>query len=79
MEYKIYVKIYIYEEWNLLEFFNWYNLRRARKNVRPAVRMLDARADNNNNNKKKKKKKKNKNNNNIQLYLSRVALDSIKY
>ena len=86
MEYKIYVKIYIYEEWNLLEFFNWYNLRRARKNVRPAVRMLDARADNNNNNnnnnnnkKKKKKKKKNKKNNNIQLYLSRVALDSIKY
>ena len=81
MEYKVYVKIYIYEEWNLLEFFNWYNLRRARKNVRPAVRMLDARADNNNNNnnKKKKKKKKNKNNNNIQLYLSRVALDSIKY
>ena len=82
MEYKIYVKIYIYEEWNLLEFFNWYNLRRARKNVRPEVRMLDARADNNNNNnnnKKKKKKKKNKNNNNIQLYLSRVALDSIKY
>ena len=80
MEYKIYVKIYIYEEWNLLEFFNWYNLRRARKNVRPAVRMLDARADNNNNNNnKKKKKKKNKNNNNIQLYLSRVALDSIKY
>ena len=81
MEYKIYVKIYIYEEWNLLEFFNWYNLRRARKNVRPAVRMLNARADNNNNNnnKKKKKKKKNKNNNNIQLYLSRVALDSIKY
>ena len=50
----------------------------GRKNVRPAVRMLDARADNNNNNnnnnKKKKKKKKN-----IQLYLSRVALDSIKY
>ena len=77
------MKIYIYEEWNLLEFFNWYNLRRARKNVRPAVRMLDARADNNNNNnkkkKKKKKKKKNRNNNNIQLYLSRVALDSIKY
>ena len=85
MEYKIYVKIYIYEEWNLLEFFNWYNLRRARKNVRPEVRMLDTRADNNNknnnnnNNNKKKKKKKNKNNNNIQLYLSRVALDSIKY
>ena len=86
MEYKIYVKIYIYEEWNLLEFFNWYNLRRARKNVRPEVRMLDARADNNNknnnnnnNNNKKKKKKKNKNNNNIQLYFSRVALDSIKY
>ena len=54
----------------------------GRKNVRPAVRMLDARAEdnnnnnnNNNNNKKKKKKKKN----NIQLYLSRVALDSIKY
>ena len=52
----------------------------GRKNVRPAVRMLDARAEdnnnnnNNNNNKKKKKKKKN-----IQLYLSRVALDSIKY
>ena len=87
MEYKIYVKIYIYEEWNLLEFFNWYNLRRARKNVRPEVRMLDARADNNNknnnnnnnNNNKKKKKKKKKKKNNIQLYLSRVALDSIKY
>ena len=80
MEYKIYVKIYIYEEWNLLEFFNWYNLRRARKNVRPEVRMLDARADNNNNNNNNnKKKKKKKNNNNIQLYLSRVALDSIKY
>ena len=76
MEYKIYVKIYIYEEWNLLEFFNWYNLRRARKNVRPAVRMLDARADNNNNNNNNNNKKKN---NNIQLYLSRVALDSIKY
>ena len=77
------MKIYIYEEWNLLEFFNWYNLRRARKNVRPAVRMLDARANNNNNNnnnkKKKKKKKKNRNNNNIQLYLSRVALDRVKY
>ena len=80
MEYKIYVKIYIYEEWNLLEFFNWYNLRRARKNVRPAVRMLDARANNNNNNNnKKKKKKKNRNNNNIQLYFSRVALDRVKY
>ena len=70
------MKIYIYEEWNLLEFFNWYNLRRARKNVRPAVRMLDARADNNNNNNNNNNKKKN---NNIQLYLSRVALDSIKY
>ena len=48
----------------------------GRKNVRPAVRMLDARADNNNNNNNNKKKKKKKN---IQLYLSRVALDSIKY
>ena len=33
------------------------------------MRMLDVRADNNNNN----------NNNNIQLYLSRVAHDGIKY
>ena len=48
----------------------------GRKNVRPAVRMLDARADNNNNNNNNNKKKKKKN---IQLYLSRVALDSIKY
>ena len=54
--------------------------------MRPAVRMLDARANNNNNNnnnnkkkKKKKKKKKNRNNNNIQLYLSWVALDRVKY
>ena len=44
--------------------------------MRPAVRMLDARADNNNNNNNNNNKKKN---NNIQLYLSRVALDSIKY
>ena len=56
----------------------------GRKNVRPAVRMLDARAEdnnnnNNNNNNNKKKKKKKKKKNNIQLYLSRVALDSIKY
>ena len=53
----------------------------GRKNVRPAVRMLDARADNNNNNNNNnnKKKKKKKKKNNIQLYLSRVALDSIKY
>ena len=49
----------------------------GRKNVRPAVRMLDARADNNNNNNNNNNKKKKKNN--IQLYLSRVALDSIKY
>ena len=35
------------------------------------MRMLDVRADNNNNN--------NNNNNNIQLYLSRVAHDGIKY
>ena len=34
------------------------------------MRMLDVRADNNNNN---------NNNNNIQLYLSRVAHDGIKY
>ena len=47
----------------------------GRKNVRPAVRMLDARADNNNNNNNNNNKKKN----NIQLYLSRVALDSMKY
>ena len=40
----------------------------GRKNVRPAMRMLDVRADNNNNN---------NNNNNIQLYLSRVAHDGI--
>ena len=40
----------------------------GRKNVRPAMCMLDVRADNNNNN-----------NNNIQLYLSRVAHDGIKY
>ena len=45
----------------------------GRKNVRPAMRMLDVRADNNNNN------NNNKNNNNIQLYLSRVAHDGIKY
>ena len=45
------------------------------KNVPPAVRMLDARADNNNNNNNNNNKKKN----NIQLYLSRVAHDSIKY
>ena len=55
----------------------------GRKNVRPAVRMLDARAEdnnnNNNNNNNNKKKKKKKKKNNIQLYLSRVALDSIKY
>ena len=52
----------------------------GRKNVRPAVRMLDARADNNNNNNNnKKKKKKKKKKKNIQLYLSRVALDIIKY
>ena len=53
----------------------------GRKNVRPAVCMLDARAEdnNNNNNNNKKKKKKKKKKNNIQLYLSRVALDSIKY
>ena len=55
----------------------------GRKNVRPAVRMLDARAEdnnnNNNNNNDKKKKKKKKKKNNIQLYLSMVALDSIKY
>ena len=36
------------------------------------MRMLDVRADNNNNS-------NNKNNNNIQLYLSRVAHDGIKY
>ena len=51
----------------------------GRKNVRPAVRMLDARADNNNNNNNNKKKKKKKKKKNIQLYLSRVALDIIKY
>ena len=45
--------------------------------MRPAVRMLDARADNNNNNNNNNNNKKK--NNNIQLYLSRVALDSIKY
>ena len=36
------------------------------------MRMLDVRADNNNNN-------DNNDNNNIQLYLSRVAHDGIKY
>ena len=36
------------------------------------MRMLDVRADNNNNS-------NNKNNNNIQLYLSRVVHDGIKY
>ena len=52
----------------------------GRKNVRPAVRMLDARAeDNNNNNNNNNNNKKKKKKNNIQLYLSRVALDSIKY
>ena len=45
--------------------------------MRPAVRMLDARADNDNNN--NNNNNNNKKNNNIQLYLSRVALDSIKY
>ena len=44
----------------------------GRKNVRPSMRMLDVRADNNNNS-------NNKNNNNIQLYLSRVVHDGIKY
>ena len=51
----------------------------GRKNVRPAVRMLDARADNNNNNNNNNNNKKKKKKKNIQLYLSRVALDSIKY
>ena len=39
------------------------------------MRMLDVRADNNNNN----INNNNNNNNNIQLYLSRVAHDGIKY
>ena len=58
------------------EFITFLLCCHGRKNVRPAVRMLDARADNNNNNNNNNNNKKK---NNIQLYLSRVALDSIKY